>query len=253
MLNDKELLRYSRQIMLEDVQQAGQQRLKQAHVLVIGAGGLGSSVLLYLAAAGVGQLTVFDDDVVSLSNLQRQILYKVNHVHQPKAQAAAKTLRSLNNQITVETHAERFNEHHIKYLDAVDCVLDCSDNFSTRNLLNRVCQQSKVPLISGSATGFSGQVFSADFSRALLTRQACYACVYGEPQSHGQNCDTLGVIAPLLGVVGSLQGQLAINYLLHSQLPNQLLTYDAKTISMRTFKLAPSEQCHVCGGHKKSA
>ncbi|WP_372811553.1 HesA/MoeB/ThiF family protein, partial [Pseudoalteromonas nigrifaciens] len=206
-LSDKEMLRYSRHILLKEVGLAGQLKLKSASVAVVGAGGLGSPALLYLAAAGIGKLILIDDDAVELSNLQRQVLYKVNHLGQKKVVAAGKVLASLNNQITVITHAEKLTQDNsAALLNNADIVLDCSDNFTTRYSVNRFCVQHKTPLISGAALATKGQLISLDFRNA---NSPCYGCIF--PQNDIApliNCDNAGVISPLLGIIGSMQAQL---------------------------------------------
>ncbi|MBQ4813466.1 molybdopterin-synthase adenylyltransferase MoeB [Pseudoalteromonas luteoviolacea] len=245
-LSDRERLRYSRHLLLDKVSEAGQKQLKAAHVAVIGCGGLGSPVLFYLAASGVGKLSFFDDDKVELSNLQRQILYKVNHLGQEKSNAAKKVLASLNNDIELAPNSVRLNTENIDaMLSDVQWVVDCSDNFTTRYLINQYCYQNRKVLISGAAQGTQGQFGFFDYRE----QGACYACLFPEASQSTEvlNCQNAGVMSPLLGIVGSMQAQAVCNGILGlAQGENFFVTIDALTLSQRRFQLTKDPSCSVC-------
>lgn len=248
-LNDKETLRYSRHILLDEVGLDGQLMLKRSTVAVVGAGGLGSPALLYLAAAGIGSLILIDDDVVELSNLQRQVLYKVNHLGQNKVRAAGKVLASLNNQINIMTHSQKLTDESSEtLLNSADIVLDCSDNFATRYTVNRFCINSKTPLVSAAALATQGQLMGFDFRQS---DSPCYGCVF--PQSSDApviNCSNAGVISPLLGIVGSMQAQLTLNMLLGHFKGNVFITFDALSLKQQHFKMTKDLACKECGGYE---
>ncbi|MFY8327163.1 HesA/MoeB/ThiF family protein [Pseudoalteromonas sp. ZZD1] len=245
-LSDKEQLRYSRHLMLKEVGLEGQLKLKSAHVVVVGAGGLGSPALLYLAASGVGELTLLDDDKVELSNLQRQVLYKVNHLGQAKVSAAGKVLGSLNSQITVNTVEQQLTEQNAEQVfTGATLVLDCSDNFTTRYTVNRFCLKVGVPLISGAAIASEGQLMCFDFRKA---DSPCYGCLFPEqPIEQALNCDNAGVLSPLLGVIGSMQALLAINLILGHHEGSQFVRFDGLSLTQQQFKLTKAAQCTECG------
>ncbi|MEZ7206386.1 ThiF family adenylyltransferase [Pseudoalteromonas sp. DY56-GL79] len=244
-LNDKERLRYSRHLLLKEVGEQGQLALKQAHVAVVGCGGLGSPALFYLAASGIGKLTFVDDDDVELSNLQRQILYKVNHLGQQKSKAAAKVLASLNNEITlVPMNARLTDKNVVELLRDADIVLDCSDNFTTRYLLNRYCYQASKVLIAGAAIATQGQLMCFDFR----AKSPCYACVFPEgSQTSVENCDNFGVISPLLGVIGAQQALLTINVLLGHHQGSVFCTLDGMSLQQKQYGLSKNPECDCCG------
>lgn len=246
-LNDKETLRYSRHILLDEVGLEGQLTLKRSTVAVVGAGGLGSPALLYLAAAGIGTLILIDNDVVELSNLQRQVLYKVNHLGQQKVNAAGKVLTSLNNQINIVTHCKKLNNGNVaELLNYADIVLDCSDNFATRYTVNRFCINNKTPLISAAALATQGQLMGFDFRQ---TDSPCYGCVFPHSDANPVvNCSNAGVISPLLGVIGSMQAQLTLNMLLGHFKGNVFITFDALSLKQQHFKMAKDLSCKECGG-----
>lgn len=247
-LSDKEQLRYSRHLMLKEVGLDGQLKLKAAHVVVIGAGGLGSPALLYLAASGVGELTLLDDDKVELSNLQRQVLYKVNHLGQAKASAAGKVLTSLNNQITVNTVSQQLTEENAEQIfKAATLVLDCSDNFATRYTVNRFCLKAGIPLISAAAIASEGQLMCFDFR---VPQSPCYGCLFPEqpeqPEQQALNCDNAGVLSPLLGVMGSMQTLLGVNLILGHHQGSQFIRFDGLTLAQQKFTLTKSADCSEC-------
>lgn len=243
-LDDKERLRYSRHLLLKEVGEAGQNKLKSANVAVIGCGGLGSPALLYLAASGIGQLTFIDDDEVELSNLQRQIMYKVNHLGQSKAKAAGKVLTSLNNQISLTpVHARLSAENLDALLADADFILDCSDNFKTRYLLNQYCLENQKVLISGAAIATQGQVMVFDFR----SEGPCYACLFPEGDEQvSQNCDNFGVISPLLGVIGSMQALYAVNMILGHHSGGVFKQVDGLTLEQKSFGLLKDPECIYC-------
>lgn len=244
-LSDKERLRYSRHLMLKEVGLEGQLKLKAAHVVVVGAGGLGSPALLYLAASGVGELTLLDDDKVELSNLQRQVLYKVNHLGQAKVNAAGKVLGSLNNQITVNSVEQQLTEQNAEQVfNGATLVLDCSDNFTTRYTVNRFCLKAGIPLISGAAIASEGQLMCFDFRKV---DSPCYECLFPEqPTEQALNCDNAGVLSPLLGVIGSMQALLAINLILGHHQGSKFIRFDGISLVQQQFTLAKAASCLVC-------
>lgn len=247
MLSRKELQRYSRQIMLSQVGEEGQQKLSAAKVMIIGLGGLGSPVVLYLAAAGVGELHLVDGDSVDISNLQRQILYKTNHRDKPKAQVAAQQLTAANPEIRVHAHPRMADESWLRdKVPQMDLVLDCTDNLEIRHAINRVCRDAGRPVIMASVRGFSGQLVSFDFS---TKRSPCYACLFPpRQQQEVQNCSTAGVIGPALGVIGSMQALEALKFLLGLPLASlgRLQLFEAETLELRPLQLQGDNDCPVC-------
>ena len=243
-LDDKERLRYSRHLLLKEVGEAGQNKLKSAKVAVVGCGGLGSPALLYLAASGIGELTFLDDDEVELSNLQRQIMYKVNHLGQSKAKAAGKVLTSLNNQISLHPVHVRLSAENLDVLLAdADFILDCSDNFKTRYLLNTYCLENNKVLISGAAIATQGQVMVFDYRND----SACYACLFPEENGQvAQNCDNFGVLSPLLGVIGSMQALYTVNMILGHHSGSVFKQVDGLTLEQKSFTLFKDPDCLTC-------
>lgn len=248
MLNDQEFLRYSRQLLLEDIGPEGQERLKQATVLIIGLGGLGSPAALYLAAAGVGTLLLADDDQLHLTNLQRQILYRTDDIASSKARRAKHHLQALNPLVESITLEQRLQEEETlnHAVRRANLVLDCSDNMATRHAINAACIAEKVPLVSGSAVGFSGQLLVIEPPYA----QGCYSCLYPEQSEPQRNCRTAGVLGPVVGVIGTLQALEAIKMLagLPSSLSGKLRLFDGKQHSWRTLQLTKASHCPACGG-----
>ncbi|MFT7234576.1 MAG: molybdopterin/thiamine biosynthesis adenylyltransferase [Methylophagaceae bacterium] len=245
-MNDEQLLRYSRQVLLPQIDFDGQQRLLNSHVLVIGLGGLGSPVALYLAAAGVGELTLVDDDQVELSNLQRQIIHRENTIGLAKVDSAAETIAALNSEIKVNALTQRLKQTELeKQIALADIVVDCSDNFETRFLLNTVTQQLKKPLVSGAAIRMEGQVTVYD-PRQLGS--SCYRCLYQDNGELQQTCSETGVLSPLLGVIGSIQAIETVKLItqIGQSLAGRLLILDALTMSWREIKLKPNPNCPVC-------
>lgn len=247
LLNDEQLLRYSRQILLPAFDVAGQVALLQAKVLILGLGGLGSPAALYLASAGVGELHLADDDRVDVSNLQRQIIHPQAELGQPKVLSAAKRLRAINPDIRLNTLHQRLEGQALTdAVAAVDCVLDCSDTFATRHALNRACVHTKTPLISGAAIRFEGQI--SCFNPRIAT-SPCYACLYPETPDEALSCSQNGILAPVVGVVGSYQALEAIKLLagIGAPLVGRLQVFDGLAGQWRAFKVPKDAGCRVCG------
>ena len=245
-MNDNDFMRYSRQILLEDIAIDGQQKLLASRVLIIGLGGLGSPAALYLAAAGVGTLVLADDDAVHLSNLQRQILFTMDDITRPKSQAAAQRLQQLNPDIDLIALNQRLAGDLLhQEVARADVVLDCSDNMTTRQAINAACVASNTPLISASAVGFGGQLM-------VLTppwAQGCYRCLWPDDAEPERNCRTAGVIGPVVGVMGSLQALEAIKLLTGMEpARGELRLFDARSHHWRTIALQRSVSCPTCGG-----
>ncbi len=249
MLSDEELLRYSRQILLPKFDVAGQARLKSARVLVVGAGGLGCPVALYLGAAGVGHLTLVDDDRIELANLQRQIAFAQDQIGDDKAASLAARVRSINPLISVEALCQRLDGAELQHqVDAASVVVDCSDNFNTRFALNRACVKAGVPLVSGAAIRGEGQLSVFD---SRDPANPCYHCLYPEQGNEDLTCSEAGVIGPLVGMIGASQAMEAIKVIsgVGRPLTGRLLILDAWQADWREMKLARDPDCPVCGGH----
>lgn len=248
-MNDEQLLRYCRQIMLPEVDVEGQQQLLDARVLLIGLGGLGSPVAMYLAAAGVGELVLVDDDQVEISNLQRQIIHPSAALGMPKVESAAQTIQALNPEVRVQTLARRLEGEELQAeVAAASIVVDGSDNFDTRFLLNEVCVQQRTPLISAAVIRMEGQVsvFPNDGSEA-----PCYRCLYRDEGEENRNCTENGVLSPVAGIVGSIQATEAVKQImgLGETLSGRLLLIDALKMDIRTLKLKRDPACPVCAAH----
>ena len=248
-MDDQQLLRYSRHILLDEIGIEGQEKLLAAHALVIGAGGLGSPVALYLASAGIGKITLVDDDTVDLTNLQRQILHTTARVGQPKAASGKQTLAEINPEIKVVALQERADEDRLQALvGEASVVLDCTDNFRTRHAINRACVNAHVPLVSGAAIRMDGQVAVFD-SRNGDT--ACYACLFPPDQVFEEvQCATMGVFAPLVGIIGTVQAAEALKLVIGigESLANRLLMLDARSMEWTSIRTAKSHDCAVCAG-----
>lgn len=247
-MNDRQLLRYSRHILLDDIGVEGQEKLLRAHALILGAGGLGSPVALYLASAGVGTLTLVDDDAVDLTNLQRQIMHTEARIGQPKVDSARQSIGALNPDVVVRTVSARADEAMLNRLVAeADIALDCSDNFATRQALNRACVRHGKPLVSGAAIGFDGQVAVYDPRDAS---SPCYACVFPATQEIEEvRCATMGVFAPLVGLIGSLQACEALKVMagIGTPLTGRLLMVDSRRMEFTELHVRRQEGCAVCG------
>ena len=241
-MEDDKLLQYSRQIMLPEIDITGQQALLASRALIIGLGGLGSPAAMYLAAAGVGNLVLVDDDKVELSNLQRQIIHHITALGQSKTGSAATTLQQLNPDCKLELVDHRLDEQELAdQVAQADVVLDCSDNFATRFAINRACVAHQTPLVSGAAIRWEGQV-------AVFNGQPCYHCLYGESGEPEDTCSTNGVLAPVVGIIGSIQAVEAIKVITMAGTPlnGRLLLMDALSMEWRSLKLNPDPNCPVC-------
>ena len=249
-MDDGQLLRYSRHLLLDDLGVEGQEKLLAAHALVLGAGGLGSPVALYLASAGVGQITVVDDDEVDLTNLQRQIMHTEARVGQAKVDSARQAIADINPGVQVHALKRRADAALLHELVArADIAIDCTDNFATRQALNQACVQHRKPLVSGAAIGFDGQVAVYDPRR---DDSPCYACVFPpEAVVEEVRCATMGVFAPLVGVVGTLQAAEALKLLagVGTGLTGRLLMVDLRRTGFSEVRLRRQAGCPVCGAH----
>ena len=246
-MNDKQLLRYSRHILLPQIEYAGQEKLTKSHALIIGAGGLGAPAALYLAASGVGKLTICDFDNVDLTNLQRQIIHTTQSVGTNKALSAQQTIYEINPEVNVQTVQQKPTEAEFTKLAAeADVLIDCSDNFATRYTLNRVCFALKKPLVSGAAVRFEGQITVYDFRNEA---SPCYHCLFPDTGSDQEmRCTENGVFAPLVGMIGTTQAAEALKLILNigESLQGRLLLLDSLSMEWRTIKLARDPKCLVC-------
>ena len=245
-MNDAQLLRYSRQIMLPQVDIDGQERLLAARALIIGAGGLGSPAAMYLAAAGVGHIAIADPDSVELSNLQRQLLHHDRDIGRNKVDSAEDTLKLINPDVQVSTIATALQDEALgEEARQADVVLDCSDNFATRFAVNRACVKHRTPLVSGAAIRMEGQVAVFDSSRE---NSPCYHCLYKEGEETDQTCTGNGVLSPLVGIIGSLQALEALKAIvpMGETLAGRLVVFDGFTHEWRTLTLKQDPDCAVC-------
>ncbi|MFZ3126571.1 MAG: molybdopterin-synthase adenylyltransferase MoeB [Rhodoferax sp.] len=253
-MDDTQLLRYSRHILLDELGIEGQQRILQARALIIGLGGLGSPAALYLATAGVGHLTLVDHDTVDLTNLQRQIIHTEARVGQPKVESARQALLAINPSLHITTLAARADAGQLATLVAgVDVVLDCSDNFATRQALNAACVRHRVPLVSGAAIRFDGQLAVYDPRR---DDSPCYACVFPPDTALEETrCATMGVFAPLVGIMGSMQAAEALKLLSGAGEPatGRLLMLDGRSMGWTDIRLPRNPDCPVCGRAHRAA
>jgi len=246
-MNDNQLLRYSRQIMLPDVDIEGQETLLAARVLIIGLGGLGSPVAMYLAAAGIGHLTLVDFDAVDLTNLQRQIVHTTDRIGINKAASAAKTLRELNPDVSISCIEKLLDANELAaQIKQATVVVDCTDNFTTRFAINAACVAAKVPLVSGAAIRMEGQIAVFD---SRNENSPCYRCLY-EENDDDLTCAANGVLAPLVGVIGSMQALETIKLIcgFGTTLAGRLLLLDARHLQWRELKLPKDKNCPVCAG-----
>lgn len=246
-MNDNELLRYSRQIMLPDFDIAGQESLLAAKALIVGLGGLGSPVSMYLAAAGVGELWLADHDTVDLTNLQRQIVHRDAAIGRAKVESAADTLRALNPHTRIHAVQQRLEGDALHdAVAAVDIVVDCSDNFHTRFALNAACWRQRIPLVSGAAIRSEGQLIVID---PRTDDSPCYRCLYDDlVQDEQLSCSQNGVLAPIVGVIGAVQALEAIKVLAQYGEPaiGRLLLFDGKALEWRSLRLRKAADCSVC-------
>ena len=248
-MDDNQLLRYSRHILLDEIGIEGQARLLAAHALVIGAGGLGSPVAMYLGTAGLGRITLVDHDTVDLTNLQRQIAHNLSRVGQPKAESARETVAAINPDVDVVPVVQRAEA---AWLDAAvaeaDVVLDCSDNFSTRQAVNAACVRHRKPLVAGAAIGFDGQISVYDTRDAAAP---CYACVFPPEATFEEvRCATMGVFAPLVGIIGTMQAAEALKLIIGigPSLAGRLQMLDARAMEWTEIRLGRQSHCPVCAG-----
>lgn len=252
-LNDDLLLRYSRHILLPDVGVAGQMHISDAKVLVVGAGGLGCPVALYLGAAGVGRLLLADGDIVDMTNLQRQIGHATAAIGENKADSLARSVRAINPEIDVQPIRETLTDAALdEAIAAVDLVVDASDNFATRHAINRACVQLSKPLVSGAAIGFSGQLAVFDSRRV---GSPCYHCLFPDHVDEPElRCAEAGVFAPLVGVIGAMQAMEALKYLAQVGEPliGKLLLWDGLRSEARMMKVPRDPACPVCGQGRAS-
>lgn len=245
-MNDDELLRYSRQIMLPEIDFAGQRKLLDARCLIIGIGGLGSPASMYLAAAGAGTLVLCDFDRVDLSNLQRQIIHSTADIGKLKVESACERLNALNPAVKIEIYAKQLDVAELnREVGACDVVLDCSDNFATRFAVNRACVGAKTPLVSGAAIRFEGQVSVFDPRDAS---NPCYNCLYADLGELSESCSQSGVIAPLTGIIGSIQALEAIKLICHAgeALVGRLLLFDALRMEWNSMRFGKNPSCPTC-------
>jgi molybdopterin/thiamine biosynthesis adenylyltransferase len=247
-MNDQQLLRYSRHILLEEIGIEGQERLLGGHALIIGMGGLGSPAALYLAASGVGRLTLCDHDTVDFSNLQRQIIHRTGMVGQPKVASARATLHEINPEVECIALQQRADEAQLhEMMSRADIVLDCSDNFDTRYAVNRACLALRKPLVSGAAIQFHGQVSVFDFRR---DDSPCYNCLFPEDSVAAEmRCATTGVFSPLVGIIGTLQAAETLKLLMQIDrgLNGKLLSVNALDMNIMRSNLSKDPECRVCG------
>lgn len=246
-MDDSQLLRYSRHILLDEIGIEGQERIMASRALVIGVGGLGSPAALYLATAGVGHLTLVDNDTVDLTNLQRQIAHTEARVGQPKVDSARQALLAINPKLNITTLAERVDGVRMGALVAdADVVLDCSDNFATRQAINAACVQHGVPLVSGAAIRFDGQLAVYN---PKDPKSPCYACVFPPDAAFEETrCATMGVFAPLVGIIGSMQAAEALKLLSGAGKPaiGRLQMLDARDMTWNDIRIPRNPDCMVC-------
>ena len=246
-MNDDQLLRYSRHILLDDIGIEGQRRLLASHALIIGAGGLGSPAALYLGSAGVGRITVVDHDHVEVTNLQRQIAHNLSRLGWPKAESVRQSIAAINPDVEVRVIVKRADATLLSSLvQEADVVLDCTDNFRTRHAVNAACVAHRKPLVSGAAIGFDGQISVYDTRQPLAP---CYACIFPpEATTEEVACATMGVFAPLVGIIGSMQAAEALKLLagVGSSLAGQLLMLDGRTMAWDRITLPRQPHCKVC-------
>ena len=246
-MQDNQLERYSRHILLPEIEYGGQEKLLQSHVLIIGAGGLGSSTVIYLASSGVGKLTICDFDKVELSNLQRQVIHNDATIGMNKAASAKQFIKKLNPDIIVDALEEKLDIHSMKIIAKdVDIIIDCSDNFATRYALNQIAYDLKKPLVSGAAIKFEGQLSVFDFTNKM---SPCYECLFPDTKEDQElRCSDHGVFSPLVGMIGSAQAAEAIKVMLSigNLLVGKLAVIDIKTMQWQNFSVNKDPACKVC-------
>ncbi|MFZ6819045.1 HesA/MoeB/ThiF family protein [Undibacterium sp. Ji22W] len=247
-MNDNQLLRYSRHILLDQIGIEGQQKILASHALIIGAGGLGSPAALYLASAGMGKITIVDDDEVDLTNLQRQILHTTERVGKDKVESAKISLQQINPEVEVVALKERLQGQRLQELvRSASVVLDCSDNFKTRHAVNAACVEFSVPLVSGAAISFDGQLSVFD---TRLDDAPCYACLFSPDQDvEDVACSTMGVFSPLVGIIGTMQAAEALKLVMNlgHSVSGRLLLLDAMLMEWTSIGVSKNGECVVCG------
>jgi molybdopterin/thiamine biosynthesis adenylyltransferase len=247
-MNDEQLLRYSRHLLLEEIDVDGQEKLLRSHALVIGAGGLGSAAAPYLAAAGVGHITLMDHDEVDLTNLQRQIMHTESSIGKSKVISGKEFLQRLNSSIQIETIQAKVTSSLLDdLLPSVNIVLDCTDNFLTRHLINTACVQHQIPLISGSALKFDGQVSVFD---PRLSSSPCYACIFSPDERFEEvSCSSMGIFSPLVGIIGAMQAAQALQVLIGfgESLIGRMLLWNGRTTQVDEIRISRNPDCKVCG------
>jgi len=247
-MNDEQLLRYSRHLLLEEIDVDGQEKLLRSHALVIGAGGLGSAAAPYLAAAGVGHITLMDHDEVDLTNLQRQIMHTESSIGKSKVISGKEFLQRLNSSIQIETIQAKVTSSLLDdLLPSVNIVLDCTDNFLTRHLINTACVQHQIPLISGSALKFDGQVSVFD---PRLSSSPCYACIFSPDERFEEvSCSSMGIFSPLVGIIGAMQAAQALQVLIGfgESLIGRMLLWNGRTTQVDEIRISRNPDCSVCG------
>ena len=247
-MNDEQLLRYSRHLLLEEIDVEGQEKLLGSHILIIGAGGLGSAAAPYLAAAGVGKITLVDHDKVELSNLQRQIMHSQNSLGQSKVESGRQFLQSMSPALMINAIETKVSEDLLNdLLPTVDIVLDCTDNFATRHLINAACFKHEVPLVSGSAIKFDGQLSVFDFRNAV---SPCYACLFSPKEQFEEvSCASMGIYSPLVGIIGAMQAAQALQVLIGFGQPlvGRMLLWNALNTQIDEIRISRNPECVVCG------
>jgi molybdopterin/thiamine biosynthesis adenylyltransferase len=247
-MNDEQLLRYSRHLLLEEIDVAGQEILLSSHILIIGAGGLGSAAAPYIAAAGVGSISLVDHDQVELTNLQRQIMHSQSSIGKSKVASGKQFLHSMNPALTINAIAEMASVDLLKaLLPTVNLVLDCTDNFATRQLINAACFKNKVPLVSGSALKFDGQLSVFDFRSEA---SPCYACLFSPAEQFEEvSCASMGIFSPLVGIIGSMQAAQALQVLIGFGQPlvGRMLLWNALNTEIDEIRISRNPECLVCG------
>jgi len=247
-MNDEQLLRYSRHLLLEEIDVAGQEILLGSHILIIGAGGLGSAAAPYIAAAGVGKISLVDHDKVELTNLQRQIMHSQASIGKSKVESGKQFLHSMNPALTINAIAGMASADLLKaLLPTVNLVLDCTDNFATRQLINAACFKNKVPLVSGSALKFDGQLSVFDFRTKA---SPCYACLFSPAEQFEEvSCASMGIFSPLVGIIGAMQAAQALQVLIGFGQPlvGRMLLWNALTTEIDEIHITRNFECLVCG------
>ncbi len=246
MLSDDQLLRYSRQIMLSQIDINGQEKLRSSSILILGVGGLGCPAAQYLAAAGVGALMLVDPDTVDQTNLQRQVLFSQDDLGQPKVKAAEQRLKAMNPDITIETRQTILDDKDL--IDTVrraDVVLDCTDNFNSRFAINKACFETETPLVSGAAIKMNGQLAVYDFRHPGTP---CYSCLYDEQSNEQLSCSESGILGPVVGTIGTMQALETIKLIAGAgnTLNGRLMIFDALTMQWQTMRLQADPDCQVC-------